>query len=78
MKLNNASMKGIISNIILLVEACLSSAAGIVVIFCWAQVVIPTSTGNMGVGSGLARSSQRKLLFNGTMASAMGFHEYTL
>ena len=60
----------------LLVEDCRGSAEGMVVNFCCAQVVTPTSTGSMGVGSGLARSNQRKLLFIGAMVSATGLKVY--
>ena len=67
------SIRGIIHNIMRLVEACLSSIAGIVVIFCWAHVEAATKTGNMkGEGSGLAKSSHRKLLFNGTVSCTGG------
>ncbi len=78
MKAKNASIMGIIQSIMALVEDCLGSAAGIVVIFCCNHVEAPTSTGRMGVGSGLARSSPKKLLFNGTIVSPTGFQEYTL
>ncbi len=71
-------MKGIIHSIMLLVDACLGSTDGIVVIFCCAQVDTPTNTGRMGVGSGLARSSPKKLLLSGIAESARGFHEYSL
>ncbi len=73
-----ASIMGIIHSIMLLVDRCLSSVAGIIVIFCWTQVDTPTNTGSMGVGSGLARSSQRKPLLRGAMVSATGFQEYSL
>jgi len=62
----NPNIMGIIHSIILLVEACLSSIAGIVVIFCINHMETPTSIGKIGKGSGLARFNQRKLLFIGT------------
>ena len=69
-------MRGIIHSIMVLVEDCLGSAAGIMVIFCCAQVETPTRMGSTrGEGSGLARSSPRKLLFRGTTVSARGFQE---
>ena len=79
MKEKNANISGIIQSIMLLVDCCLGSTEGMVVIFCWAQVDIPTSTGKIiGEGSGLARFNQRKSLFNGTILSARGFQEYSL
>ena len=49
------------------------------VTFCWAQVDAPTRIGsNSGDGSGLARSSHRKLLFIGATVSNTGFQEYSL
>ena len=78
-KEKNANIRGIIQSIIWLVDCCLASTEGMVVIFCWAQVDTPTSTGkSIFVGSGLARSIQRKSLFNGTSFSARGFQEYSL
>lgn len=72
-------MIGIIHSIMLLVWACLGSAEGIMVIFCWAQVVAATIRGStMGEGSGSARSIHRKWLLNGTMVSPTGFQEYSL
>ena len=62
------SIRGIIHNIMRLVEACRSSIAGMVVIFCCAHVVAATSMGMMkGEGSGLAKSSHRKSLSKGTV-----------
>ena len=70
---------GIIHSIILLVEACLSSIAGIVVIFCITNIDTPTNTGRiMRVGSGIARSSPRKSPFNGTDLCTEGSHQYSL
>jgi len=58
---------GIIHSIILLVEACLSSIAGILVIFCIKNMEIPTRIGiTTGEGSGLAKSIQKKWLLIGT------------
>ena len=75
----NPSISGIIHSIMLLVEDCLGSAVGIIVIFCWAHVVAPTSMGIIkGDGSGLARSIPRKLLLIGTDPSANGLKEYNL
>ena len=73
-----ASIRGIIQSIMLLVEACLGSVLGMVVIFCCTQVETPTNKGKIDVGSGLARSNHRKLLFRGTDPSARGFQEYNL
>ena len=77
LRVKNPSIRGIIQSIMVLVEACLGSVDGIIVIFCCAQVVTPTSIGIIrGEGSGLARSSHRKLLFIGTAVSANGLKEY--
>lgn len=65
-KVNRPNMAGIIHNIIRLVEACLGSAVGTVVIFCWTHMEAATKTGRRGKGSGRDRSSQRKRGFNGT------------
>ena len=63
------SINGIIHNIMRLVDACRSSMAGIVVIFCWAQVVAATKMGMMkGEGSGSARFIHRNPLFRGTVS----------
>lgn len=60
------NIAGIIHSIILLVEACLSSAVGMVVIFCMTHIDTPTRIGiTNGVGSGRARSIHRKLLSMG-------------
>ncbi len=72
-------MIGIIHSIMLLVWACLGSAEGIMVIFCWAQVVAATIRGStMGDGSGSARSIHQKWLLKGTMVAPTGFQEYSL
>ena len=61
--MKNPNMAGIIQSIILFVDACRSSAAGIVVIFCITHMDAPTKTGiTNGEGSGWARSSHRNLL----------------
>ena len=68
-RVKKPNIRGIIHNIIRLVEACRSSIAGIVVIFCWAQVVAATKMGMMnGDGSGLAKSNHRKSLSKGTVS----------
>ena len=60
------NMAGIIHSIMRLVDACRSSAVGIVVIFCITHMDTPTNTGiTNGVGSGSARSIHRKLLSMG-------------
>ena len=64
--MKNPNITGIIHSIILLVEAWRSSAVGMVVIFCMIHMDTPTRTGiTNGVGSGSARSIQRKLLLIG-------------
>ena len=71
-------MAGIIHSIMRFVEACLGSVLGVIVTFCCAQVDIPTRTGKIKYGAGLARSIHRKLLFMGATVSAAGFQEYSL
>ena len=71
-KAKKANMSGIIHSIMVWVEACLGSGLGGVVIFCCTQVETPTRTGSIGVGSGLARSNQRKLLSSGKEVFAKG------
>ncbi len=66
--MNMPNMAGITQSIMRLVEACLGSALGMVVIFCWTQVETPTRMGRRGVVSGRERSSQRKRWLRG-MAS---------
>lgn len=64
--MKNPNIMGIIQSIIRFVEAWLSLAAGMVVIFCITHMDAPTSIGRMmGEGSGRARSSHRNLLFRG-------------
>jgi len=61
------NISGIIHNIIRFVDACRSSAAGMLDIFCITNIEPPTKMGIMnGEGSGLARSSQRNELSIGT------------
>ena len=69
------NMAGIIHSMIRLVEACRSSAVGIVVIFCMTHMDAPTRIGIMkGEGSGAARSIQRKLLSMGMTLCTRGSH----
>ena len=49
-----------------------------VVIFCITHIDAPTRMGRMGVGSGRARSIQRKLLCRGTAWLTWGNQEYSL
>jgi hypothetical protein len=72
----NPNISGIIHNIILFVEACLGSTEGIMVIFCISHIEAPTKIGIIGVGSGSAKSSQRKELLNGTTCSTCGIQKY--
>jgi YidC/Oxa1 family membrane protein insertase len=72
----NPNIKGIIHNIIRFVDACLSSMAGIVVIFCMNHMETPTKTGKTQYLSGTARSNQRKLLSSGITSSIIGNHIY--
>ena len=51
-KVKNPNISGIIHSIIRLVDACLGSAAGIVLIFCIRNMDPPTRTGRRG-GKGL-------------------------
>ena len=61
------NITGIIHSIILLVESCCGELEGIVVIFCITNIDTPTRIGmTIFVGSGTARSIQRKLPFKGT------------
>ena len=76
LRLKNPNMRGIIQSIIRLVDSCLGSAAGIVVIFCISHMDPPTSTGSTGVRSGSARSSHRNELSKGMTLCTMGSHEY--
>lgn len=73
--MKNPNMAGIIQSIILLVDACRSSAVGMVVIFCMTHIDTPTRTGmTNGVGSGRARSIHRKLLSIGITPWTCGSH----
>ena len=73
----NPNITGIIHSIILLVDAWRSSAVGMVVIFCMTHMETPTRTGiTKGVGSGRARSIQRKLLFMGMTLCTLGSQTY--
>ena len=65
----NPNIIGIIQSIILFVDACLSSIAGIVVIFCIKNIDPPTNIGSTTVGSGLAKSSQKNVLSIGIAVS---------
>jgi len=56
------NISGIIHSIILFVEACLSSIAGIVVIFCINHIDTPTIIGKTGVESLAAKSNHRNPL----------------
>ena len=71
----NPNISGIIHSIMRLVDCCLASAAGMVVIFCMKNMDAPTRTGRIGVGSGRARSSQRNELFMGMTLWTHGSHE---
>ena len=52
-------------------DCCLGSGEGIMVIFCWTQVVAKTRTGMiMLVGSGSARSNHKKPGLRGAAAKA--------
>lgn len=77
-KVKKPNIKGIIHNIILLVEDWRGSAVGIVVIFCCTHIDAPTRTGRMGevkgLESGRPRLSQRKRLFSGTSSCTQGSH----
>ena len=71
----NPNINGIIQSIMRLVDSCLGSTAGIVLIFCMANMEPPTRMGRMGVLSGVARSSHRKELFRGITSCTCGSHE---
>ena len=65
-------MSGIIQSIMTWLDCCLGSAEGIMVIFCWTQVLAKTKTGmTMLVGSGSDRSNHRKLGSRGAAAKAI-------
>jgi hypothetical protein len=64
-----AIINGIIQSIIVWLLLCFGSTDGVIVIFCWSQVDTNTRTGMMRfVGSGSARSSQRKFDCRGAAA----------
>jgi hypothetical protein len=71
----NPNISGIIQSIIRLVDACLGSALGMVVIFCMSHMETPTRTGNSGVRSGSARFSHRKELSRGITRCTCGSQE---
>ena len=71
----NPNINGIIHNIMRLVDACLESAAGMVVSFCMSHIETPTSMGRTGVGSGAPRSNHRNELFSGIASCTLGSHE---
>ena len=65
-------ISGIIHSIMVWFDCCRGSADGMMVIFCWTQVVTNTSAGMMiGEGSGTDRSIHRKWGFMGAAANAM-------
>ena len=75
--MKNPNITGIIHSIIRLVDCCLGSAEGMVVIFCIRNIDPPTSTGIMrGEGSDLARSIQRNEESSGITWCTMGSWEY--
>ena len=71
----NPNINGIIQSIMRLVDSCLESTAGMVLIFCMANMEPPTRMGRMGVLSGVARSSHRKELSRGITSCTCGSHE---
>ena len=71
----NPNISGIIHSIIRLVDACLASIDGIVVIFCISHIETPTRIGRTGVGSGSAKSNHRNALFNGICSCKSGTQE---
>ena len=75
----NAIISGISQSIIAWFPDCRGSLDGCMVIFCWTQVETKTSTGMISlVGSGSARSNQRKVEFKGAAANigATGIQVY--
>jgi hypothetical protein len=75
----NPNISGIIHSIIRLVDACLASADGIVLIFCITNMEPPTSTGRRGE-TGLfaavsARSNHKKERSMGMVSCTHGSHE---
>ena len=79
LRVKKPNMKGIIQSIMRLVDCCLGSAAGIVVIFCMSHIDPPTSIGrNSGIGFSWAvsaRSSHRKVESRGIASLTLGSHE---
>ncbi len=69
----NPNISGIIHSIIRFVDACLGSAAGIMVIFCMAHMDTPTRMGR-SIGLGTARSRPRNVLSMGIAPLTMGSH----
>ncbi len=66
-----AIISGIIHNIIIWLDCCLGSGEGMMVIFCWTQVVMNTKAGMIRfVGSGSARSSHKNPGSSGAAAKA--------
>ena len=70
------NITGIIQSISRFVDACLGSAAGMVLIFCIRNIETPTSIGSVGVLSGIARSSHRKELSMGMVLWTRGSQPY--
>lgn len=63
------NMIGNIHNIIRLVDSWLGEVAGVMLIFCMKNIVTPTRTGSTTTeGSGVARSSHKKLAESGMMS----------
>ena len=76
-RVKKPNMAGIIHSIMRLVDACRSSAVGMVVIFCMTHIDTPTRTGmTNGVGSGSAKSIHRKSLSMGMTPCTCGSHSY--
>ena len=71
----NPNISGIIHSIMRLVDSCLASIAGIVVIFCISHIDAPTRTGMTGVGSLCPRFIQRNWVSRGMDAFTQGSHE---
>ena len=75
-RVNHPNISGSIQSIMRLVDACLASADGIVVIFCMKNMDPPTKTGRRnGTGSSVdlvARSIHKKELSRGTVSCTRG------
>ena len=71
----NPNIMGIIHSIMRLVDACLGSADGMVVVFCMRNMDTPTRMGRRGVGSGCAKSSHRNELSTGIWLCTIGSQE---